>query len=552
MTISADARFAALAARYHDDQFQRHPTWATSMGLHAYDDLLEDYSLPAARAEAEALKGFARELSAIAPDGLSADEALDRTWLLAVIDGQLQTLEDFRPLETDPDRYSSGLTYSAFSLINRDFAPADERLRSLLARMRQMPAVLDLARQNLQHPPRVTTEIAIDQLDGNRAFFTETVARAFEAVADAGLQRQLAEAVAAVDAAMARYGEFLTSELLPRSTGEYAIGEAAYRRKLYADELIEEPLERLLAVGEADLARNQQAMREAAARLDASVPLQTVLDRLGDTHVKPEELLETTQGMLGEIVEFLRERQLLTLPPGPPLHVVETPPFMRATTTAAMDTPGPFETRGTDAYYYMTLPNPAWPAEEQAAYMKQWSRPLIANLSVHEAYPGHYIQFLLMHDYPTLSRRVMYTPSNAEGWAHYCEQMMVEEGFHADDPWYPVAQLQDALLRNARLVVGIKLHTGGMTIEEAIAFFEREAHLAHPVAKAEAWRGATDPTYGYYTLGKLMMLKLREDLKAAQGPAFSLSGFHDAFLRLGPLPLPLVRRAMLGEAGTAL
>ncbi|MNS34153.1 hypothetical protein D3C72_662760 [compost metagenome] len=547
----SQSAFADLANRYFEASFRRSPTWATALGRHDLDDRLEDYSLAAAAEEADELRAFHAQFS-VETEGLSPAEAADRTWLLASIDGRLQELEVFRPLETDPDRYSSGLTHAAFSLINRDFAPATVRLKALLARMRAMPAVLELARVQLKNPPAVATEIALDQLAGNRSFFTDTVAAAFDEVENPDLLRALRHSCAVLDDALARYGQFLEDDLLPRSTGEFAIGATEYARKLRADELIDVPLEKLLAIGEADLAANQAAMEAACREIDPDATTAEVLARLGATHVAKEELLETTQAMLGEIVTFLEDRALVTLPPGPPLRVVETPPFMRATTTAAMDTPGPFEEAGTDAYYYMTLPNPAWLPEEQEAYMQQWSRSLIANLSVHEAYPGHYIQFLLTAKFPTATRRILWSPSNAEGWAHYCEQMMVEEGFRADDPWYRIAQLQDALLRNVRVVVGIGLHTGRMTVDEAIATFEREARLSAQGAKAEAWRGTMDPTYGYYTLGKLMLAKLRRDVEAAQGASFSLKAFHDDFLALGPIPLPLVRQAMLGAVGDAL
>lgn len=547
-----DHRFDTLVSRYHDLQFRRHPSWATVMGLHLQDDRLEDYSLAAARGEAEELTAFRADLAAVDPAQLSPALAADRTWLLAVIDGQLQRHEVFRPLENDPDTYSSGISSSAFGLINRDFAPADRRARSLLARMRLMPGVLKEARRNLKHPPKVATEIALDQMDGNADIFRDTIPQAFAEVKDADLRASVDEACREVLGALDDYASFLERELLPRSTGEYAIGEAEYLKKLYYDELIDLPLARLLEVGEADLARNQQAMREACAAIDAEATPREVIARLGERHLAPGEMLSTTQGMLSEIVDFLKDRDMLTMPAGTPLHVVETPPFMRATTTAAMDTPGPFEAPGLNAYYYMTLPNPHWPKDEQEAYMAQWNTPQIANLSVHEAYPGHFVQFLLTEQFPTETRKLLWCPSNAEGWAHYCEQMMVEEGFHAHDPYYRVAQLIDALLRNARVLAGIKLHTGAMSVTEAADFFEREAYLSRPGAKAEAWRGTMDPTYGYYTLGKLMVLKLREDAQKAWGSGFSLKRFHDEFLALGPIPLPLVRQAMLGSVGALL
>jgi uncharacterized protein (DUF885 family) len=229
--------------------------------------------------------------------------------------------------------------------------------------------------------------------------------------------------------------------------------------------------------------------------------------------------------------------------------VVETPPFLRATTSASMDTPGPFEKVATEAYFNMTLPDPSWSQEEQDDFMSQWYRPAISNVSVHEVWPGYYVQFLCAKGYPSDVRKVWATASNFEGWAHYCEQMMLDEGLHAEDPRYRLAEVQDALLRDVRFIVGIKMHTQGMTIEQAKDMFANEAYQPEPVAESEAKRGTSDATYGYYTMGKLMILKLREDYKTKLGAAYSLKDFRDTFVKLGPLPLPLIRKAMLGETG---
>jgi uncharacterized protein (DUF885 family) len=230
--------------------------------------------------------------------------------------------------------------------------------------------------------------------------------------------------------------------------------------------------------------------------------------------------------------------------------VKETPPFMRSTTSASMDTPGPFEKAPLQAFYNMTLPDPRAPKAEQDDFMRQWYYAAIANVSVHEVYPGHFIQFLYAKDFPSDVRKVFGAATNAEGWAHYCEQMMMDEGFHAGDPKYKLAQLQDALLRDVRFIVGIKMHTQGMTVDEATKLFETQGYQPHPVAVSEAKRGTADALYGYYTMGKLMILKLRDDYKAKMGSKYSLEAFHDAFVKLGPLPLPLMRKALLGEVGS--
>jgi uncharacterized protein (DUF885 family) len=266
-------------------------------------------------------------------------------------------------------------------------------------------------------------------------------------------------------------------------------------------------------------------------------------------HPAPEKLLSTTQAELDALARFMTAKRIVTIPKAAPARVEETPPFLRATTTASMDIPGPFERVATEAYYNMTLPDPKATASEKNEFMAQWYYPLITNVSVHEVWPGHYLQFLYARDFPSDIRKVLGAASNSEGWAHYCEQMVIDEGFHADDPRYRLAQVQDALLRDARFIVGIRLHTKGMTVAEAEEFFVKEGYQSRPVARTESKRGTSDATYGYYTMGKLMILKLREDYKAKMGARFSLQEFHDSFIKLGPLPLPLVRRAMLGEVG---
>ncbi len=222
---------------------------------------------------------------------------------------------------------------------------------------------------------------------------------------------------------------------------------------------------------------------------------------------------------------------------------------MRATTSASMDTPGPFETAKLAAFYNMTLPDPRWNPAERADFMRQWYYPAIVNVSVHEVYPGHYVQFLYARDFPSDVRKVYGANTNVEGWAHYCEQMMLDEGFHDGDSRYRLAQLQDALLRDVRFIAGIRMHTEGMSVEDATKMFETLGHQPHPVAVSEAKRGTADALYGYYTMGKLIILKLRDDYRAKEGAAYSLQRFHDAFITLGPLPLPLIRRAMLGDIG---
>ena len=547
---SGDAAFRQLAGEVLEYSYKRNPSNATYLGIHTYDRQIADYSAAAVRADSEALKAFRNRLDGVDAQALSPEARLDLEQIEHTLDGMLLRNDVIRGWATDPDLYSSGIANDAFVMISRNFAPPEDRLRSLVAREKLMPNALAEARRNLDNPPRVYTEIAIEQADGNRDFFDRDVPAAFADVTDPALLADFKAANGAVVAALGDYKTWLQTDLLPRSNGSFAYGAQTYSDVLAADEMITTPLADLLSVAEADLKRNQQAFADAARQIDPARAPAEVLAEVAKDHPPAAELLAVTQGNLDGLERFVRDRQIVDVPPAPPARVVETPPFMRATTSASMDTPGPFEKVATEAYFNMTLPDPKWPAQEQNDFMSRWYRASISNVSVHEVWPGHYLQFLYAKDFPSDVRKVFGAASNFEGWAHYCEQMMLDEGLHAGEPRYRLAQVQDALLRDVRFIVGIKMHTQGMTVEQARDLFVTDAYQPVSVAESEAKRGTADATYGYYTMGKLMILKLREDYRAKLGAAYSLKNFHDTFVRLGPLPLPLVRKAMLGETGT--
>jgi len=544
--------FGALVDSFLAEYYADNPTYAGDLGLHEFDSRIEDVSQTAILAEAGRIKRWQQQFTAVDPGTLGLTERLDREFLLRDLEARLIGIEDVRAWARDPDLYSSELTNSAFALIKRDYAPAAERLRSLIAREKAMPGMLGHARRNLSNPPRIYTQIAIEQIDGNIDFFKSAVVEAFASVDDAALKSEFKRTNDAVIAALGDYKNWLQKDLLPKSNGSFAYGADLYRRKLAASEMIDMPLEQLLRIAEADLKANQQQFAAAARKIDPAHSPREVLEALQKDHPAPDKLLATTQAELDAIGRFMGEHRIVTVPDAEPATVKETPPFMRATTSASMDTPGPFEKTSMHGYYNMTLPDPAWSPAQIEDFMRQWFPELITNVSVHEVWPGHYLQFLYAKQYPSDVRRVFSSNANVEGWAHYCEQMVLDEGFHDGDPRYRLAQLQDALLRDARFIVGIRMHTQGMTIEQAEDFFEHEAFQPRPVAVSETKRGTSDALYGYYTLGKLAILKLREDYKTKRGAAYSLQGFHDEFLRLGPLPLPLMREAMLGERGQML
>ena len=549
---SGDAAFGALAKNILDDRYKRHPSQATDLGIHLYDDQLEDLSQAAIKSESDALKAFRGKLTAVDPATLTPARSLDREQLMHAMDEGVLELDTIRMWSKDPDGYSGGVTSAAYVIMKRGYAPADVRLKALIARERKMPASLQEARVNLDHAVPIYTQIAIEQIDGNISFFKKDVPAAFMDVTDKALLAEFKQANDGVMAALGAYKMFLQKELLPKAKDDFAYGADTYAKALSAQEAVDLPLDRLLQIADADRQKNEDAFQAAAKVVDPNKPTDKVVASLQVDHPPAAKLLQATQATLDAIRQFTIDHHLITIPPSDPVKVKETPPFMRSTTSASMDTPGPFETAKLDAFYNMTLPDPRWPRAQQDDFMRQWYYAMMSNVSVHEVYPGHFVQFLYAKNFPSDVRKVFGANTNIEGWAHYCEQMMLDEGFHADEPKYRLAQTQDALLRDVRFIVGIRMHTQGMTVDEATKLFETQGHQPHPVAVSEAKRGTADALYGYYTLGKLMILKLREDYKAKMGAGYSLQKFHDALIQLGPLPLPLIRKAMLGEVGSVL
>ena len=362
---SDDGDFRRLAGEVLEFYYRQDPSTATYLGIHKYDNLIADYSSASVKADVEAIKSFKTKLDAVDSQALSSEAQLDLVQTKNTLDGMLLRNEVIRPLAKDPDIYSSGITNDAYVMISRTFAPPEQRLKSLTARMKLMPGALAEARKNLDNPPRVYTEIAIDQVDGNRDFFADDVPAAFKGVKDPAVLAEFNTAKDAVIAALEDYKSWLQDDLLNRSNGSFAYGTDTYKKVLAADEMITTPLPDLLSAAEADLKSNQQAFTEAARRVDPTKTPPEVLADVAKDFPPPSELLAVTQSGLDSLARFVRDKQIIDLPQAPPAKVVETPPFMRATTSAAMDTPGPFEKVATEAYFMMTLPDPTSSKEEQ-------------------------------------------------------------------------------------------------------------------------------------------------------------------------------------------
>jgi uncharacterized protein (DUF885 family) len=541
--------------------FAQNPSFATVAGLHQYDSEIEDYSAKGAGEQARALHEFEARVEKFPAGGLGPIEAADRQILLGQMRSTLLTLETLRPREKNPDMYSGGAAGTVYVLMVRKFAPPEERLKSVIAREKKIPGIFASARENLKNPPRIFTEIAIEQLPGIIGFFQEDVPSAFTDVPEGAVKSEFAKTNGAVIDALKQYEAWLKIDVLPRSNGNFRIGGANFAKKLQYEDMVDTPLDRLLQIGIDDLHKNQAELRRIAKEVDPQKSPQEVMAELGTMHPAPDKLMDAFRGTFDALIAFIQEEKIITIPPGPKPILMETPPFARATTTASMDTPGPFEKVATESYFHVTLPAPGDAPEAVASLMAGFNIGTIFSTSTHETYPGHYTQYLWTARAPSKLRKVIEANTNVEGWAHYCEQMMVDEGYlepgrgakdERESRFIHLGQLQDALLRDARFVVGIEMHTGKMSFDEAKEFFVREGFQTTKIAEIEAKRGTSDPTYLYYTLGKLQILKLREDYKKKMGANFTLGEFHDKFMGQGFPPIAVVRQALLGDGSPVL
>jgi len=545
--FSPDYAFAALVDRYFDGLFRFYPHRATKAGLHQYDAEMPTYARREIEDEIARAKVALAELSRIPTEGLSRENRFDARLLASTIRGHLLDLEEIRMWEKDPDFYTGAISRALFVLVQRDFAPLDERLRSLVARERRVPEVLRSARANLVNPPAIYTSIAMRQVPAEIRFLREDLPRAVASARDAALSGEFRATNQRAIEELERYLEYMKTDLAPRSRGVFAIGAENYRKKLLYDEMVDAPLVRLLRIGKRELRQTQAAFKATAELIDPAKAPAEILRDLSQNHPDAGQLIQETQGVLDGLRKFVASHQIVTIPSPENPRVVETPPFLRILTFASMDTPGPFEETSTEAFYNVTLPDPDWSHEQGDQHLRFFNRYAIPGTSIHEVFPGHYTQFLWVKHAPSKVRKLLGASTNAEGWAHYSEQMMLEEGYGEGDPKLLLFQLRAALLRLCRYLVGIQMHTRGMTLEEGIAFFEKEGYLEPVNAEREAMRGTSDPTYLVYTLGKLQMLKLREDYQKKVGDQFNLKEFHDRFLGYGCPPIKLIREEMLGD-----
>jgi uncharacterized protein (DUF885 family) len=556
----AGQTFNTLSEQYFEQVYFKYaPTSGTSAGLHQYDTQLEDYSAANIQRQVAALHEWERKIAAVDSSALDAEPAADRDILLNSIRAELLQLEVIRGWEKNPDLYSTGVTNAIFTIMERPYAPVDTRLRAVVEREKLIPQAFVDARKNLKNPPRIYTEIALEQIDDDISFFQNDVPQAFAAATDTQTKAEFAKTNAAVIEAMKSYAAWMKSDLLPRSNGDFRYGADTFSKALALNEMVDIPLDKLLQIAYDDMHKNQAEFARVAKEIDPSKTPQEELAELAAVHPAPNHLLQAFHDRFDSEIAFIRSHNIITIPSDVQPTLQETPPFMRATTQASMDPPGPFETHSTRAYFNVTLPESSWSAQKTSEYMAAFNVGTIVSTSVHEAYPGHYVQFLWQPQFPSSIRKIIGANTNIEGWAHYCEQMMLDEGYNApgvgakdehESRLIRLGQLQDALLRDARFIVAIRMHTGvggELTIPQAEDFFVAEGYQSRPIAEVETKRGTSDALYLYYTLGKLEILKLRADVQKREGGSFSLQRFHDDFMRQGFAPIKVIRRAMLHD-----
>ena len=544
---SADQRLGKLGDEFLTGWLERRPQLATRLGVHDHDDLLRPVTQASLDDDAAWFRGLKARLEAVPRADLSFERALDYDVLAARLDRELLDLETIRPFERNPSAYLDLVAGSIQSLIQRDFASTCQRLRSATRRLAQVPEVLRAARINLKDPPRIYTEVAISQFEGVLRLYREDVPAAGAECRDARIQADLAEADSGAVRATEEFLAFLRDDLLPRSTGSLALGREVYQRKLACEEMELTPVDSLLARGWRALEETQRRMEAVAERIAPGGGVPAALESLETHRPSEDQLVPYVEGELDKIRGFLRDHDLVTLPASEDLVVRETPGFRRSLSFASMESPGVWERRATRAYYNVTPVEASWTDRQKRDHLAFFNRYASEVVSIHEALPGHYYQFLALQRVHSRLRQVLSAGSNTEGWAHYCEQMMIEEGYGGGDPRYELAQLSLAIGRIGRLIVGISMHTQGMTYDEAEKLFEQRCYMAPINAAREARRGALDPTYLVYTLGKWRILELRDEVRRRLGPRFRLREFHDVFLKQGGSPLPVVRAAVLRE-----
>jgi len=527
------------------------PSQASLDGVHLHDDLLEDFSGSAVEAHVRALAGFGRRLHQIDSARLPPGEGVEHPIVAANIEARMHELETVRTWERNPQVYADALGSGLAGLALFAHAPETERARRVVSKLRQAPRLVQAARDNIRDCPGIFVKIGLETWRGVLKFIESDLPRAFSSLDDLHILGDLADASTEAAQSIRGYVEYLETDLAPRAKASFRLGRDNFERKLKLEEGITLSADRLLAIALRELREVQEEFRTLAGRVNGSDPL-VAWRAAKEQHPDPGQLVTVAQEQVKELAEFLQRHSIVSMPDSEPVVVAPSPEFWRWA-SASMWTPGPFESKPSRAYYYLTDVDRGWSPERQKEHMRDFNVPTLWNISIHEVYPGHFLHFQHLRQVDSKVRKsTLFAPASfVEGWAHYCEHMMAEAGFRHGDVTIKLGQLAEALVRLARFVVAIRLHCEDHSVEQGMRVFRDEAFLEETTARREAERGTFDPTYLVYSVGKLMMLKLRRDCKDRQGGKFSMRAFHDAVLAQGNAPFWAHRRLLLDDASDA-
>jgi uncharacterized protein (DUF885 family) len=523
--------FASLRDRVLDQWLADDPSLGRAVGLHELDARVGDYSAAGIQARVGRIKKQRAELGAVDARGLSADEALDLALLTSRADLTLFQLEDLEEWRRRPAWYDE--LFSVNQYLDRDYAPLVERAERLLKHEEAALAQVPHVRKNLVSPlSKPVVETAIKIYKGYAEYLRKDVVKQLRGVGTPAFQEKLAKVNEALASEAQGLAEHLAKVELKKGDNSHVLGVERYKKLLKVQEGLDLPLAELKKMGEDNLALNKKAYEELLKK------------KVKQTRPKEAELFAEAGRLTEAARKFIVEKKLVTIPTDEKAVVKETPPFMRWN-SAFLDAAGPFEQKALQASYYITRPDPTWPRKEQAEYLPLLG--ILLSTTIHEVYPGHFLQGQWVKRAPTRAQKLLGSYSFIEGWAHYGEQMMIEEGFGAEDPQNKLGQITDALLRNCRVVVSLGVHAEGMTLAQAEKRFSQDCHQDKATAREQAARATFDPGYFAYTLGKIQILALRDEAKKKLGQRFSLRRFHDALLAHGAPPVPLIRARVLAE-----
>jgi uncharacterized protein (DUF885 family) len=536
---SKKAVLAPSVDAFLDGYFQRYPVFAANAGKHEFDGKLPDFSAAGLKASADWLHAQRNTFAAFTDDQLDAQDRFRRDYVLAVIDGQLFWLEDSGAPYKNPTFYTGILSPSMY--LTRPYAPLAQRMAAFVSYQEALPGALAQIKANLKLPlPASYIDVGVNSFAGYASFFKTDVPGIFAAVKDDALQARFKASNAAAIKASQDLADWLKAQR-PHATQDFALGAEKFTKMLHATELVDLPLDRLKAIGESDLARNLAALKSACDTFAPGKSLkECVAKEAADKPVGGA--VEGARKQLASLRQFIVDKNLVSIPGTEQAKVEEAPPFNRWN-FAYIEIPGPYE-KNLPSVYYIAPPDPSWSKADQLAYVP--GKAALLFVSAHEVWPGHFLQFLHANRAHWKFGQLFVGYAFAEGWAHYTEEMMFDSGLDGATPEVHIGQLTNALLRDVRYLSAIGLHTGGMSIEQSEQMFRDKAFQDPGNARQQAARGTYDPAYLNYTMGKLMIMQLRQDWIAAHPGPNALKAFHDQFLSYGGPPIPLVRQQMLG------